>query len=180
MAKIRSFNGRTPRLAADAWVDPAAVVVGDVEIGTASSVWPCAVVRGDIHRVRIGARSNIQDGSVLHVTHDSRFNPGGHPLSVGDGVTVGHRVVLHGCEVGDHCLVGMGATVMDGARLEPRLILAAGSLVPGGKVLDGGYLWRGVPAQPVRELTAEEFEYLVYAADHYVALARAHREEGAG
>ena len=176
MADIRPFNGKTPRIAADAWVDSTAVIIGDVEIGPGSSVWPLTVVRGDIHRITIGAGSNIQDGSVLHVTHDSRFSPGGHALSIGDGVTAGHRVMLHGCRIGDYCLVGMGATVMDGAVLEPRLILAAGSLVPGGKVLEGGYLWRGAPAERVRELTAEEFEYLEYVARNYVELARAYRE----
>ena len=179
MADIRTFNGKFPRIAKDAWVDPSAVIIGDVEIGTNSSVWPLTVVRGDIHRIRIGARTNIQDGSVLHVTHDSRFSPGGHPLLIGDGVTAGHKVMLHGCEIGDFCLIGMGSTVMDGARLESRLILAAGSLVPGGKVLEGGYLWRGAPAQRARELTEKEVEYLEYVAENYVRLSRAYRQENA-
>ena len=104
MTHIRSFEGLTPRIAEDAWVDKAAVVIGDVEIGNGSSIWPGTVIRGDIHRIRIGERTSIQDGSVLHVTHDSRFVPGGHSTVVGDGVTVGHKVILHGCKVGDKLL----------------------------------------------------------------------------
>lgn len=180
MADVRTFNGRTPRIAGDAWVDPSAVIIGDVEIGAASSLWPLTVVRGDIHSIRIGARSNIQDGSVLHVTHDSRFSPGGHPLTIGDGVTAGHKVMLHGCEIGDFCLIGMGAIVMDGAKLGERLILGAGSLVPGGKQLESGYLWRGAPAQRIRELTAKELEYLEYVAENYVRLSQAYRRMESG
>jgi len=172
MANIRSFDGQSPRIPADCWIDPTALVIGDVEMGPGASVWPMVVIRGDIQRIRIGARSNIQDGCVLHVTHDSRYNPGGWSLTVGEGVTVGHRVVLHGCEVGDHCLIGMSSTVMDGAVIEPRVILAAGSLVPGGKVLEGGHLWRGSPARKIRPLTDDELAYLDYAAEHYVRLAR--------
>ncbi|OQX49344.1 MAG: gamma carbonic anhydrase family protein, partial [Candidatus Sedimenticola endophacoides] len=122
-----------PKIAEEAWVDPSAVVIGDVEIGPGASIWPLTVVRGDIHRIRIGAGSNIQDGSVVHVTHDSRFNPGGFPVCIGERVTVGHKVMLHGCTIGDYCLIGMGAIVMDGARIGARVILAAGSLVPPGK-----------------------------------------------
>ncbi len=175
MSNIREFEGKTPRIAADVYVDPAAVVIGDTEIGPRASIWPGAVVRGDIHSIRIGAETNIQDGSVLHVTHDSPFNPGGFALRVGDGVTVGHRVTLHGCTIGDRCLIGMGATVMDGAELEAETILGAGSLVPPGKRLSGGNLWVGTPARQVRPLTAQEREQLTYAAAHYVALARRHR-----
>ena len=177
MQNIRPFDGQTPQIASDAWVDPSAVVIGDVTLGSGSSVWPLVVVRGDIHRIHIGQRSNIQDGSVLHVTHDSRFNPGGFPLTIGDQVTVGHKVMLHGCTVGDRCLVGMGAVVMDGAVLEPELILAAGSLVPGGKVLEGGYLYRGSPARRVRPLSDRERDYFGYVADNYARLAAQHRAE---
>jgi len=179
MPNIRPFDGHHPQIAADAWIDSSAVVIGDVTIGSSASIWPMTVVRGDIHRIVIGARSNIQDGSVLHVTHDSRFNPGGFPLTVGNDVTIGHKVMLHGCEIGDHCLIGMGAVVMDGAVLEPELILAAGSLVPGGKRLQGGYLWRGSPARRVRELTDTEREFLHYVAGNYVRLAAQYRNEAA-
>ena len=176
MADIRSFDGKHPRIHASAWVDRSAVVIGDVRIDAGASIWPVSVVRGDIHSIVIGARSNIQDGSVLHVTHDSRFNPGGHPLVIGEEVTVGHRVMLHGCEIGDQCLIGMAAVVMDGAVIEPRVILAAGSLVPGGKVLQSGYLWRGAPARKVRPLSDEEMDYFPYVAANYVRLAARYRE----
>ncbi len=175
MPDIRPFDGKTPRIARDAWVDEQAVIIGDVEIGAGASIWPRTVVGGDIHFIRIGARTNIQDGSVLHVTHDSQFNPGGHPLVVGEDVTVGHNVTLHGCEIGHHCLIGMGAVVMDGAVIEPRVILAAGSLVPGGKRLDQGSLWRGSPARRVRELTKQELAFLDYSAKNYVRLAQRYR-----
>jgi carbonic anhydrase/acetyltransferase-like protein (isoleucine patch superfamily) len=175
MPDIRSFAGHTPRIAEDAWIDESAVVIGDVQVGAGSSIWPLTVVRGDIHSIRIGQRSNIQDGSVLHVTHASDFNPEGFPLVVGDDVTVGHKVMLHGCEIRHHCLIGMGAIIMDGVVVEPYSIIAAGSLVPGGKVLEGGYLWRGSPARQVRELTGKERDYLDYVAANYVRLAAKYR-----
>jgi len=166
----RSFEGRMPSLGKGAYVDETALVIGDVVIGDDASVWPGAVVRGDIHFIRIGARTNIQDGSVLHVTHDSPFSRGGHPLVVGDRVTVGHGVILHGCIVGDLCLVGMGSVVMDGVQVGAGTILGAGSLVPPGKTLEGGYLWVGRPARRVRPLADAERSYLAYAAEHYVRL----------
>ena len=175
MLELRSFDGVYPRVAGNAWIDPTALIIGDVEIGAEVSVWPFSVVRGDIHRIRVGARTNIQDGSVLHVTHASRFNPDGYPLTIDTDVTVGHKVILHGCEIGHHCLIGMGAVVMDGAVIEPWTMLAAGSLVPGGKRLAGGYLWQGSPARRVRELSAQEREYLEYAAENYVKLAVRYR-----
>ncbi|MEA3277343.1 MAG: gamma carbonic anhydrase family protein [Pseudomonadota bacterium] len=175
MSNIRTFQGRHPRIAATAWVDESAVIVGDVEIGPRSSVWPMCVLRGDIHHIRIGTETNIQDGSILHVSHDSRFLPGGAPLVIHDRVTVGHQAVLHGCEIQDRCLVGIGARVLDRAVLESRTMLGAGSLVPPGRVLEGGYLWLGVPARRVRPLTDEELEYLDYSAEHYVRLADGHR-----
>lgn len=175
MPHIRAFQGRHPRIAADAWIDETAVVVGDVEIGPRSSVWPLCVVRGDIHRIAIGAETNIQDGSILHVSHDSRFLPGGAPLIVHDRVTVGHQVVLHGCEIHALCLIGIGARVLDRAVIESHTILGAGTLVPPGQVLEGGYLWIGAPARRARPLTDKEREYLEYVAGNYVRLAEAHR-----
>jgi carbonic anhydrase/acetyltransferase-like protein (isoleucine patch superfamily) len=171
---IRDFDELRPALHSTAWVDPSALVVGDVHIGAQSSVWPMCVLRGDIHRIVIGIRTNVQDGSVLHVTHDSRFAPGGHSLTVGDEVTVGHKVILHGCTIGDRCLIGMGSIVMDGAVLEPGTMLGAGSLVPPGKHLEGGYLWRGSPARRVRPLTDEETEYFEYSAIQYARLKDRH------
>ncbi len=175
MPNIRPFDGRRPVIAPDAWIDETAVVIGDVTLGAGASLWPGVIVRGDINYIRIGERTNIQDGSVLHVTHDSRFAPGGFPLVIGPDVTVGHRVVLHGCELGHHCLVGMGAVVMDGARVEPYVVIGAGSLVPGGKRLESGQLYIGSPARRIRSLTEQEREYFEYASVNYARLARRHR-----
>ena len=138
MSNIRSFEASHPEIADDVWIDPTAVVIGDVSIASQSSVWPMCVVRGDVNHIHIGQRSNIQDGSVLHVSHDSYYLPGGAPLVIGDGVTVGHKVMLHGCTIGNGCLIGMGTTILDGAVLEPSLMIGAGSLVPQGKRLEGG------------------------------------------
>ena len=175
---VRSYQGHTPELGAGVYVDPAAVVIGRVRIGNDSSVWPATVVRGDINAIEIGMCTNIQDGSVLHVTHDSRFDPGGHPLSVGSYVTVGHRVVLHACSIGDYCLIGMGSVVLDGAVLAPRVMLGAGSLVSPGKRLEGGFLWLGSPVRKVRPLTEMELAFLEYSASHYVDLKNAHPQGG--
>jgi carbonic anhydrase/acetyltransferase-like protein (isoleucine patch superfamily) len=177
MSKIRSFEGKHPRIDPSAWVDETAVVIGEVTLGPGASVWPGCVVRGDIHRIEIGARTNIQDGSILHVSHDSRFMPGGAPLMVHADVTVGHQVVLHGCEIHDHCLIGIGARVLDRAVLQPFTLLGAGSLVTPGQVLEGGCLWLGAPARRVRALTDREREYLAYAAENYVRLAARYRAE---
>ncbi|MCU7925080.1 MAG: gamma carbonic anhydrase family protein [Candidatus Thiodiazotropha sp. (ex Dulcina madagascariensis)] len=175
MSKLRRFESRHPKLAEDAWVDDSAVVIGDVNIASQTSIWPMCVIRGDVHRIRIGARTNIQDGSVLHVSHDSHYLPGGRPLTVGDGVTVGHRVLLHGCEIADGCFIGMGSTILDGAVLQPGVMLGAGSLVPQGRILEGGYLWLGSPARRVRALNASEMAIIEYTAGHYVELANRHR-----
>ena len=134
------------------------------------SVWPTVVIRGDVNFIRIGAESNIQDGSVLHVTHRSAMNPEGFPLIIGRGVTVGHKVVLHGCTLGDHCLIGIGAIVMDGAVIEDRVILGAGSLVAPGKRLVSGHLYLGSPARQIRPLREEEIQSLAYSKDGYVRL----------
>lgn len=175
MPNIRPFAGTWPDIAADAWIDETAVVIGDVHIGTRSSVWPGSILRGDIHAIRIGADSNIQDGCVLHVSHDSEFLPGGAALLIGDRVTVGHKVILHGCEISDDCLVGMGSIIMDRAVLQPQVVVGAGSVVPGGKVLESGYLYVGSPARRVRALTEQELNYFGYSAQHYVKLAERHQ-----
>src|SRR5690606_19326236 len=127
---IRSYQNHTPKLGERVFVDPSAVLIGDIEIGEDSSVWPLTVIRGDMHRIRTGARSSIQDGSVLHITHAGPFNPDGFPLIIGDEVTVGHKVTLHGCTLGNRILVGMGSILMDGAVVEDEVIIGAGSLVP--------------------------------------------------
>jgi carbonic anhydrase/acetyltransferase-like protein (isoleucine patch superfamily) len=128
------------------------------------------VLRGDVNEIEIGARTNVQDGSVLHVTHDGPYSPGGRPLIVGDDVTVGHAVTLHACTVGDRCLIGMNSCILDGAVLEPDVMLAAGSLVSPGKRLESGALYRGSPARRARDLTEQELEMLRYSAAHYVRL----------
>ncbi|HXH03720.1 MAG TPA: gamma carbonic anhydrase family protein [Candidatus Competibacteraceae bacterium] len=172
---LRSYQGHSPRLTASVYLDPSAVVIGNVEIGEDSSVWPLCVIRGDVHHIRIGARSNIQDGTVIHVTHDGPFSPGGAPTLIGDDVTVGHRVTLHACTIGDLCLIGMGVIVMDQAVVRSRVMIGAGSLVPPGKVLESGYLYVGTPVRQVRPLNERELAFLPYSAEHYVRLAAHHR-----
>lgn len=177
MTGLRAFEGKRPQLAEDSWIDATAVVIGDVLLGAGASVWPLCVVRGDIQRIEIGAGSNIQDGCVLHVSHDSRFMPGGAPTIIHERVTVGHQALLHGCEIQESCLVGSGARVLDRAVLRPYTLLGAGSLVTPGQTLEGGYLWLGAPARRIRPLTDLEFDYLEYAAANYVRLAARHRAE---
>ncbi len=180
MPNIRPFDGKQPVIAPDAWIDETAIVIGDVTLGAESSLWPGVIVRGDINHIRIGERTNVQDGSILHVTHDSRFAPGGFPLTVGHDVTVGHGVILHGCEIGHHCLIGMGATIMDGSVAEPYVVVGAGSLVPGGKILESGHLYIGSPARRIRLLTEQEREYFEYSSVNYARLARHYRSEAGG
>lgn len=170
MTNIRPFRQKQPQLGEHVWVDATSVIIGDVEIGANSSVWPYAVIRGDMHSIRIGQRCSIQDGSVLHITHAGPFNPEGFPLTLGDDVTVGHQVTLHGCTLGNRILVGMGATVMDGAVIEDEVVLGAGSLVPPGKILKSGYLYVGSPAKAVRPLSDQEKSYFTYTANNYVNL----------
>ncbi|MDF1628384.1 MAG: gamma carbonic anhydrase family protein [Alcanivoracaceae bacterium] len=167
---IRSFENKRPQVGAGTWVDESAQVIGDVVLGMDCSVWPCAVIRGDMHQIRIGHRVSIQDNAVLHITHDSTFNPGGYALSIGDDVTVAHQAMLHGCSVGSRVMIGMQAIVMDGAVIEDEVILAAGSLVSPGKRLQSGFLYRGRPAQAVRPLSDEERQFLSYVAGNYVKL----------
>jgi len=174
MKNIRRFENFTPQIDQTVFVDNSAVVTGNVSIGEHSSVWPCCSIRGDIHVIRIGARTNIQDGSILHVTHDSEYAPGGFSLTVGDDVTVGHNVVLHACTVEDMCLIGMGSVVLDGALVQSGAMVGAGSLVPPNKVLEGGYMWLGSPVKRVRPLTDKEKSFLQYSAQQYVKLKNRH------
>lgn len=167
---IREFDNRLPDVANNTYVDETALVIGDVVIGEDCSIWPMTVIRGDVNNVRIGHRTNIQDGSVLHVTHPHETMPDGFGLQVGDNVTVGHNVVLHGCRVDDNCLIGMSATLMDGVIVHPYTLIGAGSLVSPGKELESGYLWLGTPVRKARPLTAEERQWIDYSAKHYVEL----------
>ena len=151
-------------------VAPSAVVIGRTTLGDDASVWPTAVVRGDVFSIEIGARTNIQDGSVLHVAHDGPYNPGGGALIIGNDVTVGHRVVLHACTIGNSSLIGMGSIVLDDAIIEDHVIVGAGSVITPGKRLESGGLYVGSPARRARNLKPEEIEFLSYSAQHYVKL----------
>jgi len=166
----RPYKGILPQLGARVYVDDSAVVIGDVVLGDDASVWPQCSVRGDVNAIRIGARSNIQDNTVMHVTHRYPDLPEGRACTVGDDVTVGHQCVLHACTIGNECLIGMGSIVLDGAVLHDRVLLGAGSLVTEGKELEGGYLWLGRPAKKVRPLTEQEIKWFAYSAKHYVKL----------
>lgn len=167
---LRHFEGEFPRLGERVYVDPSAVVLGAVTLGDDVSVWPQATIRGDMHSIRVGDRTSIQDGCVLHITHAGPYNRDGWPLVIGDEVTVGHNATLHGCTVGNRVLVGMGAIVMDGAVVEDEVIIAAGALVTPGKRLASGYLYAGSPARQVRSLSDEEIGYFSYSAANYAAL----------
>ncbi|MGY1458590.1 MULTISPECIES: gamma carbonic anhydrase family protein [unclassified Luteimonas] len=171
MANIRPFRGTLPTLGARAYVDPAATVIGDVVIGDDSSIWPGTVVRGDVNFVRIGARCNLQDGTIVHVSHagpHSRMD--GYPTLIGDDVTIGHGAIVHACTIGNGVLIGMGATVMDGVVVEDHGYVGAGALVPPGKVVRSRELWLGNPAKPVRVIDDAGVEGLLYSAAHYVRL----------
>lgn len=167
---VRPYQKIFPDIGSDVFIDETALVIGDVTIGDDCSIWPMTVVRGDVNKISIGSRTNIQDGSVLHVTHPHENHPDGFSLHVGDNVTVGHKVILHGCQVGDDCLIGMGSIIMDGAIVQSRVILGAGSLVAPNKKLESGFLYVGSPARKVRPLTEEEQGWLDYSATHYVNL----------
>lgn len=166
----KAFRGKTPIIGQRVWLDESAVIIGDVEIGNDSSVWPLVSIRGDMHQIRIGVRTNIQDNSCLHITHASEFKPEGHPLIIGDDVTVGHLCMLHGCSIGNNVLVGMSTTVLDGAVVEDNVMIGAGSLVPPNKRLESGFLYLGSPVKQVRALTAEELGYFKYSGLNYVKL----------
>jgi len=172
--KLRGFEDAKPEMGQRVYVDPAAVVIGRVTLGDDVSVWPMAVIRGDVNEIVIGDRTNVQDGSVLHVTHDGPFSPGGLPLVVGADVTIGHRATLHACTVGDRCLIGMNACVMDGVVVEDDVLLAAASLVTPGQRLESASLYRGSPCRRVRDLAPRELEMLRYSAGHYVQLKDKH------
>lgn len=176
-SSVRSFAGIQPVLGQRVLVDPSAVVLGDVELGDDASVWPQAVIRGDMHRIRIGARTSVQDGSVLHITHAGPYNPDGWPLLIGAEVTIGHNATLHGCSIGNRVLVGMGATIMDGAVVEDEVVIGACALVTPGKTLRSGYLYAGSPAREMRPLSAAERDYFSYSASNYVNLKDRHLAE---
>jgi carbonic anhydrase/acetyltransferase-like protein (isoleucine patch superfamily) len=167
---IRSFRGTKPRIAASAYIDPGAHVIGDVEIGERSSVWPAAVLRGDIEPIRVGADTNIQDGTIIHTDK-------GFPATIGDRVSIGHAVVLHGCTVEEDSLIGMGARVLNGARIGRGAVVAAGSLVPEGMEVAPDMLVMGTPAKPRRPVSAEEKARFEKGVGGYVERGRQAKEE---
>ncbi|MBI3898807.1 MAG: gamma carbonic anhydrase family protein [Gammaproteobacteria bacterium] len=167
---IQPFKNIRPAIAETAFVHESAAIIGDVVIGDDASIWPQCSVRGDVNYIRIGARTNIQDGAVIHVTSPHPYAPQGTPTVIGDDVTVGHQCILHACTVEDLCLIGMGSAILDGAILRKGVLLGAGSLVTEGKELEGGYLWVGRPARRMRELTEQEKAWFAKSAKHYVDL----------
>ncbi len=175
---IRSFNTFSPQIAQGVYIDDTALVIGEVTIWENSSVWPMTVIRGDVNAISIGKRTSIQDGSIVHVTHKNKSNPEGYRCTIGDDVTVGHKAIIHGCTIGNQCLIGMGCIIMDGAVIENQVILGAGSLVPPAKTLTTGFLWVGTPARKVRPLTQQEIDYFDYSANNYVKLKDIHLGNG--
>ncbi len=168
MSTLRSYKGISPQLGQHVYIDSSSVLVGDIHIGDHSSIWPLVAARGDVNHIRIGERTNIQDGSVLHVTHKNPENPNGYPLIIGNDVTIGHKVMLHGCTIGNRVLVGMGSIILDAAVIEEEVMIGAGSLVPPGKTLTSGYLYIGSPVKQARPLTEKERLFLQKSADNYV------------
>lgn len=177
MNSVRKYLEHSPLLGDRVFVDPSALVLGDVHLGDDCSVWPMAVIRGDMHKIRIGHRTSVQDGSVLHITHAGPFNPDGYPLIIGDDVTIGHKALLHGCAIGNRVLIGMGAIVMDGAIIEDEVIVAAGSIVSPGKRLESGYVYRGSPAKQARPISDKERNFFAYSANNYVNLKNKHLDD---
>jgi len=169
---LRAFRGVLPQLGARVHIDPAAVVIGRVTLADDVSIWPCAVLRGDVATIAVGARSNIQDGTVVHVTSPSAAHPDGVGTVIGREVTVGHKVVLHACTIGNGCLIGMGAIVLDDVLIEDEVFVAAGALVTPGKRLEARSLYVGSPARRMRPLTDAELESLRESSRRYVELKR--------
>lgn len=167
---IKKYKDKQPKIGQSVFIDDSAVVIGDVCIADDVSIWPTAVVRGDVESISIGAGTNVQDGSVLHVSHAGHYSEQGHPLKIGNNVTIGHKAVVHACTVGDYCLIGIGAIILDDAVIEDYVILGAGALVPAGKTLESGYLYVGSPAKQARPLKDSEKEFLKYSAQHYIEL----------
>jgi carbonic anhydrase/acetyltransferase-like protein (isoleucine patch superfamily) len=167
---IESYLNHKPNIDPQAWVHPQALVIGKVTIGANSSVWPRAIIRGDVQHIEIGKKCNIQDGCIIHVTHDSPWNPGGFPTLLADHITVGHAAILHGCKIEDHCLIGIGSTILDGAHIEAETLIGANTLVTAGQKLSGKHLWLGQPARKIRALTTEELKFLHYSAEHYAKI----------
>ncbi|KXI30003.1 gamma carbonic anhydrase family protein [Paraglaciecola hydrolytica] len=174
---LRSYKNIKPTISDSCYIDESAVIVGKVECADDVSIWPLVAARGDVNYIKIGARSNIQDGTVLHVTRVSESNPEGFPLIIGEDVTVGHKCMLHGCTLGNRILVGMGAIIMDGAVVQDDVFIGGGSLVPPNKTLESGYLYVGNPVKQVRPLKESESAFLSQSAVNYVKLKNEYLKE---
>lgn len=170
-ALIRRVKGKTPSIAAPSFLAETAVLIGDVTVGAESSIWYGAVLRGDDNPIRVGRRSNIQDGTIVHVSSK------GLGTEIGDDVSIGHAAIIHACILEDRSFVGMGATVMDGAVVESGAMVAAGALVAPGKVVRSGQVWMGNPGRHTRDLSAQEKQYLSYVSAHYWELAQEYLAE---
>ncbi len=175
---IRPYSGHHPKIDATCYIDDMAVVIGDTALAENVSVWPFAVIRGDVNSIKIGKNSNVQDHAMLHVSHKNDAKPNGSPLIIGEDVTIGHHVTLHGCTIGSRVLVGINSIVLDDAVIEDDVMIGAGSLVPPRKRLESGYLYVGSPVQKVRPLTDKEKEFLPYSARHYVKVAGHYADSG--
>lgn len=167
---IKTYKGHSPKVGENVFIDDSAILVGQISVGDQSSIWPLVAARADVNFITIGKRTNIQDGSVLHVSRDSKADPNGFALIIGDDVTVGHKAMLHGCTIGNRVLVGMGAILLDGVKVEDDIMIGAGSLVPPGKRLKSGYLYLGSPVTRARPLKDSEIEFLRQSAQNYVDL----------
>ncbi|KGJ94776.1 gamma carbonic anhydrase family protein [Colwellia psychrerythraea] len=167
---IRPYKGIFPSIGSDNYIDESAILVGDITLSDNVSIWPLVAARGDVNTITIGSRTNIQDGTVLHVTRKSTENPQGNPLIIGSDVTIGHKCMLHGCQLGNRILVGMGAIIMDGAVIEDDVFIGAGSLVPPNKTLISGYLYVGNPVKQARLLKESEAAFLKQSATNYIEL----------
>lgn len=176
-ANCRTYKNYRPVIGRDVYIDPTAVIIGQVTIADEASVWPMAVIRGDVNTIEIGARTNVQDGAVLHVSHHGNYRETGGELVIGEGVTIGHQGMIHACKIGDYCLIGMNSTIMDDVEIGAYTIIGAGALVTPGKKLESRAMYTGVPARKVRDLTEEEVQQLRYSADHYVREAAVYRAE---
>lgn len=172
MAIILPYHGKYPKIADDAFIASNAIIIGDVEIGSKSSVWFGCVLRGDVNYIRVGNNTNIQDGTVIHV---SRYEG---PTIIGNGITIGHQALIHACTLEDHCFIGMASQVIDDAKIESKAMVAAGSIITPKKIVKSGELWAGVPGKFMRELKPEEIEYIKTSEHNYVKLAQEYLEAG--
>ena len=174
MSGLQPYLEHQPLVEQGVYIAPGATVIGRVTIGEDASLWPGCIIRGDVNSISIGRYSNIQDAAVLHVTQPTASQPEGYALTLGEGVTVGHRAVLHGCSIGNYCLIGIGAIIMDGAVIEDEVMIGAGSLVPPGKRLESGFLYVGAPVRKARELSHEERQFLTQSSRNYIRLKNAY------